>query len=91
MSEQLITAITTVLMAIIGVAIIAVIISKQANTTSVIGAGASGFSQMLGTALSPVTGNSSGTIGNIVNGIANSTISYGGETDSSPDDGFPNF
>lgn len=56
MSDQLITSVVTVLMAIIGVAIIAVLVSKNAQTGAVIGAGASGFSQALSTALSPVTG-----------------------------------
>jgi membrane DNA delivery protein len=56
MSDQLITSVVTVLMAIVGVAIIAVLVSRNANTTGVIQAGASGFSQSLGTALSPVTG-----------------------------------
>ena len=58
MSDQLISSVVTVLTAIIGVAIIAVLVSKNANTTGVISAGASGFSQALGTALSPVTGGS---------------------------------
>lgn len=48
----------TVLTAIIGVAIIATLVSKNANTTSVIQAGGSAFSSALGTALSPVTGSS---------------------------------
>lgn len=56
MSEQLISSVVTVLTAIIGVAIIAVLVSKNANTSSVIGAGGSAFSQALGTAISPVTG-----------------------------------
>jgi len=56
MSEQLITSVVTVLTAIIGVAIIAVLVSKNAATSQVIQAGSSGFSQALGTALSPVTG-----------------------------------
>lgn len=56
MSDQLITSVVTILTAIIGVAIIAVLVSKNANTTAVIGAGASGFSTALGTALAPVTG-----------------------------------
>jgi membrane DNA delivery protein len=56
MSEQLITSVVTVATAIIGVAIIAVLVSKNANTTGVIQAASSGFSQSLGTALSPVTG-----------------------------------
>ena len=56
MSEQLITSVVTVLTAIIGVAIIAVLVSKNANTSGVISAGGSAFSSALGTALSPVTG-----------------------------------
>lgn len=58
MSEQLITSVVTVLLAITGVAIIAVLVSKNANTAGVISAGASGYSQALSTALSPVTGGS---------------------------------
>jgi len=60
MGDSLITAVVTVLMAIVGVAIIAVLVSKNANTTGVISAGASGFSQSLSTALSPVTGSGGG-------------------------------
>lgn len=56
MSEQLITSVVTVLLAITGVAIIAVLVSRNANTAGVIQAGASGYSQALSTALSPVTG-----------------------------------
>jgi hypothetical protein len=48
----------TVLMAIIGVAILAVIVSKNSNTTGVLSAGSSAFSGALGTALSPITGGS---------------------------------
>ena len=60
MGDQLITSVTSVLMAIVGVAIIAVLVSKNANTTGVIQAGSQGFSGALGTALSPVTGSSGG-------------------------------
>ena len=56
MSDTLITSVVTVLMAIVGVAIIAVLVSRNANTTGVIQAGAQGFSGSLATALSPVTG-----------------------------------
>lgn len=56
MSEQLVSSIVTVTTAIIGVAIIAVLVSKNAQTSQVIGAGGSAFSQALGTAISPVTG-----------------------------------
>jgi len=62
MSEQLITSIVTVLTAIIGVAIIAVLVSKNANTTGVISSGGSAFSSILGTALSPVTGGGFGSL-----------------------------
>lgn len=62
MTDQLITSVVTVVMAVIGVAILAVLVSSQSNTTGVIKAGASGFAQDLTTALSPVTG---GGLGNI--------------------------
>ena len=58
MSEQLVTSTVTVLLAIVGVAIIAVLVSRNANTTQVIGAASQGFSGALSTALSPVTGGS---------------------------------
>jgi PRD1 phage membrane DNA delivery len=56
MTDNLISSVVAVLTAIIGVAIIAVLVSKQANTTGVIQAGGQAFSGALGTALSPVTG-----------------------------------
>lgn len=73
MSEQLITSVVTVLTAIIGVAIIAVLVSKNANTAGVLSAGSSGFSQALGTALSPVTGAGSG-FGSFTGGGASSAV-----------------
>lgn len=51
-------SITTIAVAITGVAIVAVLVSKNANTSAVIQAGASGFSNALDVAISPVTGNS---------------------------------
>lgn len=60
MSEQLITSVVTVLTAIVGVAIIATLVSKNAQTPQVIQAGGSAFSSALGTALSPVTGSGFG-------------------------------
>lgn len=55
MGDQLITSVVTVATAIIGVAIIAVLVSKNADTSAVLNAGGSAFSNALGTALSPVT------------------------------------
>lgn len=56
MGNQLVNSLVTVALAIIGVAIVAVLVSKNANTTSVIGQTGNSFSTALGTALSPVTG-----------------------------------
>lgn len=56
MSDSLITSIITVLTAIIGVAIISVLVSKNAQTAQVLSAGGNAFSNILSTAVSPVTG-----------------------------------
>lgn len=56
MSETFVTSVTTVALAIVGVAIIAVLVSKNAGTASVISAGSQGLSSGLLSALSPVTG-----------------------------------
>jgi hypothetical protein len=50
--------VSVVFIAIIGVATLAVILSKNANTTGVIQAASQGFSQSLAAALSPITGGS---------------------------------
>lgn len=50
-------ALVTVATAIVGVAIISVLVSKKSNTANVIQAAASGFSNALGVSISPVTGN----------------------------------
>lgn len=50
--------IVTVLLAIVGVAILAVIVSKNSNTSSVLQAGGQAFSGSLGAALAPVDGSS---------------------------------
>lgn len=49
---------TTVLVAIVGVAIVAVLVSNKSNTVGVIQAAASGFGNALNVAVSPVTGSS---------------------------------
>lgn len=54
--NQLTGAVVTVLTAIIGVAIIAVLVSKNANTSQVATSFAQGFAGDLSTALAPVTG-----------------------------------
>lgn len=62
--NELTTAVVTVLTAIVGVALLSVLVSKNANTAGVINAGASGFAQDLGVAVSPVTGGGIGSFGN---------------------------
>lgn len=59
--------ISVILLAIVGVAVLALVVSKQANTSAVISAATQGFSTALGAALSPVTGSTSalGSFGSI--------------------------
>jgi hypothetical protein len=56
--NQMVASGVTILLAIVGVAILAVLVSKQSNTASVIQAGASGFGNALATAISPISGSS---------------------------------
>jgi hypothetical protein len=56
--NQITTAVVTVLTAIVGVAILAVLVSKNSNTTGVLQAGGTSFASALNAALSPVTGSS---------------------------------
>jgi hypothetical protein len=50
-----------VAMAIMGVAILAVLVSKNNNTSQVIGSAASGFGSVLGVAMGAAAGSGSGT------------------------------
>lgn len=63
------TALVTIATGILGVAFLAVLVSRNANTPGVLSAGGSAFAQALGAATAPVTGASSGvgagSIGNI--------------------------
>ena len=59
------SAIVSIIMAVIGVAIIATLVSQQAQTANVLTAGGTAVSNVLSSALSPVTGGSS--IGGIIN------------------------
>lgn len=69
MKDELLTSLVTVATAIIGVAILAVLVSKNANTTGVISSFAGGFAQDLAAATAPVTGG---------NGISNYGFTGGG-------------
>lgn len=50
--------ITTIATAIIGLAIVAVLVSRNANTANIVGVSGQSFTSALGTAVSPVTGGS---------------------------------
>lgn len=60
MKDELLTSLVTVATAIVGVAILAVLVSKNANTPQVISSAGSAFGNALGVALSPVTGGGGG-------------------------------
>lgn len=47
--------------AVIGLAIVAVLVSQRANTANVISAGGNAFSRVIASAVSPVTGSASST------------------------------
>lgn len=55
--NQLVEASITIALAVIGLAMISVLVSKRANTTGVIQASGSAFGNALAVAQSPVTGN----------------------------------
>lgn len=69
MGDKLTTGLISIVTAIIGVAIIALLVSKQANTSGVLGAAGKSFSQILACALSPITGQGCGS-------SVSSTISF---------------
>jgi hypothetical protein len=54
--NETVQGLVSIFLAIVGVAIVAVLVSKQANTAEVIKSFTSGFAQDLGVAVSPVTG-----------------------------------
>jgi hypothetical protein len=60
--NQTVSGIVTILTAIVGVAILAVLVSKNANTAGVIKAASGGFAQALQAAVSPVAGNGGGFV-----------------------------
>lgn len=59
MTDQLISGIVTVATAIVGIAILAVLVSRQSQTPQVLSAAGSAFSNAIGAAVSPITGQSS--------------------------------
>jgi hypothetical protein len=78
MSEQLITSVVTVLLALVGVGMIAVLVSNNSNTTGVISAGGDAFANDLTSAFGPIMGTSRN--GNAFGGLG--SITGGGASDA---------
>jgi hypothetical protein len=74
MADQLFASLASIATAIIGVAILAVLVSKNANTSAVISSAGSAFGNDLGVAISPVTGASLGGL-NVSNLGSNNNFS----------------
>ncbi len=72
MGDQIVTIAT----AIVGVAILAVLVGRNSNTANVIGAAGDAFAGALRTAVSPVTGFTGGA--NITPLFSGSGLGYGG-------------
>lgn len=62
--SQITEQVSAILLAVVGVAILAVLVSRNANTAGVLQAGGSAFSAILGAATAPVTGSGAGTLNN---------------------------
>lgn len=75
MRSQAIESVTTIALAIVGVALLAVFVSRNAATSQVIGTAGGAFSQALTAAEAPVTGGGLGGFGTFT-GFAGS-MSYG--------------
>jgi hypothetical protein len=73
MSEHAITTGVSILLAVMGLAIVAVIVSSQSKTTGVLTSGGGAIQQLICTALSPVTGAGCKSLTSLVT----STINYG--------------
>ncbi len=57
MSNEIIGQVGAIAIAIIGLATLAVILSRRSNTAGVIGAGSSGLAKDISAAIAPITGN----------------------------------
>lgn len=69
MNNNFVGSLVVVLTGIIGVATLAVIFSKNANTAGVTTAGGNALNQLLSTAVSPITGSGSSSI-NLNSGLS---------------------
>ena len=68
MGDKAITAVVSILTALIGVAILSILVSPASNTANVIRAAGGGFQCALATALSPITGGVNSGIAGLIGG-----------------------
>lgn len=68
MTENLFNSLVAIFAGITGVALIAVLVSKNSNTTGVVGSVFGGYSSALATAVSPITGSSTSLYSGITSG-----------------------
>lgn len=71
MSKEAITTTVTIFLAVIGLAVVAVLVSSKGKTTGVLSAGGSAFQTIICVALKPVTGGPCGS-------AISTGITYGG-------------
>jgi hypothetical protein len=61
MGDQIVSGVVTIATAVVGIAIIAVLVSNSANTSGVINSATSGFANDIKAAVSPVSGGGFGS------------------------------
>lgn len=61
MDDHLLSSGVSVVLAVLGIAALAVLVSNQAQTGSILGAGGSTLGNMIRCAISPITGDACGT------------------------------
>jgi hypothetical protein len=76
MSDKLVTSIVTILIAVVGVAALAVLLSPSAKSASVLQAGGSTFASLLSCAESPLNGSGAFGVGACGFG-SSSTVTFG--------------
>jgi hypothetical protein len=74
MAHETISAIVSIVTAIIGLAILSVLVSRNAATAQVIGASAGGLAQDISAATAPVSGSGFGSLPNL--SLPNSQYNY---------------
>lgn len=88
MNDKAITATVSVLLAVIGLAIVAILVSGRSQTGGVLGAFGSAIGQLICTATAPVTGK---TCGSLTSSVSSIFTPITGGTTSPPTYGQPGY